>query len=212
MIVRVVGSKIDDRAYELLKKRAEEEGLSVSGLLRKIIYLYLGIEGREAEAHGRAEDFPVEQDASGENETEMLRKKMEELETKIRSLTKAIHDLTAQQEKQQVTTEQKTRRTMLDVIKDRKVQLLSEINPRNTTRFLDKAHKYGIVVLEGMKDVALVDPGFWKEFVNEWLNKIPYNPEKWQDLPQHVRKLADFMRTNALIYYDNRAGRWKMVR
>ena len=44
--MKVVSTKIPDNVYDMLKNRAEEEGISVSTLIKELIYGYLGIEGR----------------------------------------------------------------------------------------------------------------------------------------------------------------------
>ena len=112
-----------------------------------------------------------------------------------------------------ITSEsRKQRKTMLDVIRERKVQFLSEVRPRNPDRFLAKAKEYGIEVIEGNKDIALADPGFYKVFMEKLHNLNTSNEEKIKKLlDQNEYKLFKFLMENGLIYYDRINSRWKPV-
>ena len=102
--------------------------------------------------------------------------------------------------------------TMLDVIRERKIQFLSEVRPRNPDRFLAKARDYGIEVIEGNKDIALADPGFYKVFMEKLHDLNTSNEEKIKKLlDQNEYKLFKFLMENGLIYYDRINSRWKPV-
>ena len=106
----------------------------------------------------------------------------------------------------------KERKTMLDVIHERKIQLLSEIKPRDSTRFVTKAQSYGIVVIEGAKDTALVEPEFYEEFKNILKEINTMNEEKIRkQLDDKMFKLFTFLRENGLIYFDATDNTWKFI-
>jgi len=106
----------------------------------------------------------------------------------------------------------KERKTMLDVIHERKIQLLSEIKPRDSTRFVAKAKSYGIVVIEGAKDTALVEPEFYEEFKNIIKEVKIMNEEKIKkQLDDKMFKLFTFLRENGLIYFDGTDNTWKFI-
>ena len=106
----------------------------------------------------------------------------------------------------------KERKTMLDVIHERKIQLLSEIKPRDSTRFVAKAQSYGIVVIEGAKDTALVEPEFYEEFKNILKEINTMNEEKIRkQLDDKMFKLFTFLRENGLIYFDATDNTWKFI-
>lgn len=107
-----------------------------------------------------------------------------------------------------VSSKVSRRRTMLDILRDVKVQLLSEVGPRDPDRFVARARSLGAVVIEGGKDVALVDPDFWA-FFKENLHNLPKRIEDVRDVA--LRKLAMFMREEGLIYYDAIKKRWLFV-
>jgi len=102
------------------------------------------------------------------------------------------------------------RKSIREVIGDLKVQLLSEVKPRNPSAFLRKAREEGVVIVEGAKgDVALVDPEFWAEF-KTLLKHLPYRLEEAEiELGGEEEKLFKFLRENALIYFDSKENRWK---
>jgi len=104
------------------------------------------------------------------------------------------------------------RKTMLDIIHERKIQLLSEIKPRDSTRFVTKAQSYGIVVIEGAKDTALVEPEFYEEFKNILKEINTMNEEKIRkQLDDKMFKLFTFLRENGLIYFDATDNTWKFI-
>jgi len=107
-----------------------------------------------------------------------------------------------------VSSKVSRRRTMLDILRDVKVQLLSEVGPRDPDRFVARARSLGAVVIEGGKDVALVDPDFWA-FFKENLHNLPKRIEDVRDVA--LRKLVTFMREEGLIYYDAIKKRWLFV-
>ena len=106
----------------------------------------------------------------------------------------------------------KERKTMLDIIHERKIQLLSEIKPRDSTRFVTKAQSYGIVVIEGAKDTALVEPEFYEKFSNILKEINTINEEKIKkQLDDKMFKLFTFLRENGLIYFDATDNTWKFI-
>ena len=95
---------------------------------------------------------------------------------------------------------------MLDIIAEKKVQLLSKVKPRDPETFLGKAERLGIVVLRGEKDAALVDPGFWEEFKEGILPHLPCDPGELGSISGSVGKLAEFLHDNSLIYCSRDNG------
>jgi len=101
-----------------------------------------------------------------------------------------------------VTTESsretyKRKPTIRDVIKSRKVQLLSELTLRNPDSFIEKAKREGVVVIEGTKDVAFVDPEYWEEFEKK-MSEIPREPRDPVE-----RKLIMFLSSNGIVFWEN---------
>ncbi len=98
--------------------------------------------------------------------------------------------------------------SMSEIVSERKVQVLSEINPRNPEAFIKRAEAEGIVVIRGARDTALVDRGFWEEFEKK-IPSLPKNIEEISD--SKVRKLAEFMINNGLMYYDAIKKMWVKI-
>ena len=95
-----------------------------------------------------------------------------------------------------------------EIVRRSGVQLLSEMNIRSPSAFVEAAEKAGVVVLSGAKDVAFVDPELWEQFKEE-LPKLPREPEV-EALNTKRRKLFEFLRDNALIVWSPE-GRWELV-
>jgi len=105
----------------------------------------------------------------------------------------------------------KKKTSIREIVRERKVQLLSEINPKNPEAFVRSAEKQGVIVIEGTRgDKALVDPEFYDEFTSR-LKYFPRNPEEEMDLTEDERKLFRFLKENALIFFDGNEGAWKTV-
>ena len=142
--------------------------------------------------------------------------KLDELHTSIASIHTSIAS-TVSSERTSVTSTHtssasiaRRKKSIREVIGDLKVQLLSEVKPRNPSAFLRKAREEGVVIIEGAKgDVALVDPKFWAEF-KTLLKHLPYRLEEAEiELGGEEEKLFKFLRENALIYFDSKENRWK---
>jgi len=142
--------------------------------------------------------------------------KLDELHTSIASIHTSIAS-TVSSERTSVTSTHtssasiaRRKKSIREVIGDLKVQLLSEVKPRNPSAFLRKAREEGVVIVEGAKgDVALVDPEFWAEF-KTLLKHLPYRLEEAEiELGGEEEKLFKFLRENALIYFDSKENRWK---
>jgi len=80
--MKVVATKIPDNVYDMLKNRAEEEGISVSTLIKELIYGYLGIEGKPKVYHS---SLP-----SGKHELEFNKQVMDKLNA-IERILDLIH-------------------------------------------------------------------------------------------------------------------------
>jgi len=76
--------------------------------------------------------------------------------------------------------------------------LVSELKPKHPKALIRMARASGVKVLEGFKDVALVDEEFYKDFV-EKLKRLPREP---RGLSEGEEKLLKFMRENGLVYLD----------
>jgi len=94
---------------------------------------------------------------------------------------------------------------LVEMVKSSKVLLVSELKPKYPKALIRMARASGLRVLEGFKDVALVDEEFYKGFV-EKLKKLPREP---RGLSESEEKLLKFMRENGLVYLDV-DGRWKL--
>jgi len=79
--MRTVGTKIPDNIYEELKKRASSEGLSISGLLRRLIYEYVGMP-----EVNRVVNLEVNRDLPTREEFEELKRKVDELERELKRI------------------------------------------------------------------------------------------------------------------------------
>lgn len=92
-----------------------------------------------------------------------------------------------------------------EMVRDSKVLLLSELKAENPKELVRIAKSAGIKVLEGVKDVALVDSDFYKTFI-EKLKKLSRDV---RGLTKAEEKLLNFMRENGLVYLDV-DGRWRL--
>ena len=81
--MRVVATKVPEEVYGELRRRAESEGVSVSELLRRLIYEHLGVEGKPSVNHGKPLRVEVEE----------LRRRVEELEGEVARLRKAVYSV-----------------------------------------------------------------------------------------------------------------------
>jgi len=79
--MRTVGTKIPDNVYEELKKRASSEGLSISGLLRRLIYEYIG----NSEVNHKV-NLEVNRDLPTREEFEELKRRVDELERELKRI------------------------------------------------------------------------------------------------------------------------------
>jgi len=110
------------------------------------------------------------------------------------------------------SSRKKKRVTMLDVIRERKIQFLSEVNPRDPDKFISRAHDLGIVVLEGSRDVAFVDPSFYSGFLDRLRTVSTSNEEVVKkELGGDYYRLFVFLRENGLIYFDASEHSWKLI-
>jgi hypothetical protein len=94
---------------------------------------------------------------------------------------------------------------LAEMVRSFKVLLVSELKPKYPKALIKVARASGVRVLEGLKDIALVDEGFYKDFV-EKLKRLPREP---RGLSESEEKLLRFMRENGLAYLDV-DGRWKL--
>ena len=76
--MKTVRTKVTSKAYELLKKRAEEQNLSVAALVRNLIYNYIGIEG--------GQKVDLSPTYATREELEEIKKRLEALEKEIRRM------------------------------------------------------------------------------------------------------------------------------
>lgn len=94
---------------------------------------------------------------------------------------------------------------LAETVRSSKVLLVSELKPKHPKALIRMARASGVRILEGFKDVALVDEEFYKDFV-EKLKRLPREP---RGLSEGEEKLLKFMRENGLVYLDV-DGRWKL--
>jgi len=102
--------------------------------------------------------------------------------------------------------ESKAAAKVCEAVKMAKVLLLSELKPKNPKALVNLAKSGGVKVIEGVRDVALVDGDFYAQFI-EKLKKLPREP---RGLTESEEKLLKFMRENGLVYLDVE-GRWKLT-
>lgn len=102
--------------------------------------------------------------------------------------------------------ESKAAAKISEAVKTAKVIMLSELKPKNPKALINLAKSKGVKVIEGVKDVALVDNDFYIQFI-EKLKKLPREP---RGLTESEEKLLKFMRENGLIYLDVE-GRWRLT-
>ena len=94
---------------------------------------------------------------------------------------------------------------LAEMVRSSKVLLVSELKPKYPKALIRMAKAGGVRVLEGFKDAALVDEGFYRGFV-EKLKRLPREPK---GLGESEEKLLKFMRENGLVYLDA-DGRWRL--
>jgi len=87
---------------------------------------------------------------------------------------------------------------LAETVRSSKVFLVSELKSKYPKALIRMARASGVKVLEGFKDVALVDEEFYKDFV-EKLKRLPREP---RGLSESEKKLLKFMRENGLVYLD----------
>jgi len=102
--------------------------------------------------------------------------------------------------------EAKAAAKIAEAVKAAKVILLSELKPKNPKALVSLAKSGGVKVVEGVKDVALVDEEFYNQFI-EKLKKLPREPK---GLTESEEKLLKFMRENGLVYLDVE-GHWRLT-
>jgi len=79
--MRTVGTKIPDNVYEELKKKALSEGLTISGLLRRLIYEFIG----NSEVNHKV-NLEVNRDLPTREEFEELKRRVDELERELKRI------------------------------------------------------------------------------------------------------------------------------
>ncbi|MEM0317531.1 MAG: hypothetical protein QXZ45_02765 [Candidatus Nezhaarchaeales archaeon] len=92
-----------------------------------------------------------------------------------------------------------------EMVKSSKVLFLSELKPKNPKEYVRIAKSAGVKVLEGVKDVVLVESDFYKTF----LEKLKRLSREVKGLSETEEKLLKFMRENGLVYLDV-DGHWKL--
>ncbi|MHC1628572.1 MAG: hypothetical protein ACXQTI_07070 [Candidatus Nezhaarchaeales archaeon] len=102
--------------------------------------------------------------------------------------------------------ESKVTARISEAVKAAKVIMLSELKPRNPRVLINLARSGGVKVIEGSRDIALVDGEFYDQFI-EKLKSLPREP---RGLTESEEKLLKFMRENGLVYLDVE-GRWRLT-
>ncbi|MEM2214906.1 MAG: hypothetical protein QXQ20_06510 [Candidatus Nezhaarchaeales archaeon] len=92
-----------------------------------------------------------------------------------------------------------------EMVKSSKVLFLSELKPKNPKEYVRIAKSAGVKVLEGVKDVVLVESDFYKTF----LEKLKKLSREVKGLRGAEEKLLKFMQENGLVYLDVN-GHWKL--
>ena len=194
--------RIDSELNSLLEERAKELGISKTSLVERIISEYFG-----DKTHEEAPTPPVLEQRLHELEVrlDVVSRRISEIENKLTSVLKDIEKMKEKTPTQEQPSEyrsgyyggKRTKPTIRDVIRSRKVQLLSELTLRNPDSFIEKAKREGVVVIEGTKDVAFVDPEYWKEF-EERMDRIPREPRDPVE-----RKLITFLSSNGIVFWEN---------
>ena len=100
------------------------------------------------------------------------------------------------------------RKTVMDVIREVKVQLFNEIPLDRRDVIIKAAERAGAKVIKGERNGIIVDPDFFYDFVIEKLPKLPGKPEFTDEAE---RKLFEFLSNEALIYFDANDKKWKTV-
>lgn len=172
--------RIDSELNSLLEERAKELGVSKTTLVERIISEYFG-----SKVHEEVPIPPALEQRIRELEVsvDMIRRRISEIESKLSSTLRDIEEMKEKAPPQAQPSEyrsgqyggRRTKPTIRDVIRAKKVQLLSELSLRNPDSFIEKARREGVVVIEGTKDVAFVDPDYWEEFEKR-MGEIPRDP------------------------------------
>lgn len=140
-------------------------------------------------------------------EVAYLKDKVAELEDRLNRLEESLRP--AQQTPK--PQEQKKRKTIREIIAEHKLERLSDLNVKNPEKFIEKARAEGVVVLEGVKDTALVDPDFFEDFKRK-IEELNTNDESnlVEKLGGDGIRLLNFMRENGLIYFDTEQ-KWRFL-
>jgi len=161
-------------------------------------------------------------------ELEYLRDRIDELSGRIAELESRISAVESQLQElqaikgQQAVEDSKKRVNLLakkssisDIVRERKVELVSELNLKNPGKFIERARDEGIVVLEGFsydgsQDTALIDPEFWEEF-KEKIQQLNSQDEGKiaEALGAEGFKLFRFLQRSGMLYYGT-DGKWHL--
>ncbi|RLF12873.1 MAG: hypothetical protein DRJ62_01450 [Thermoprotei archaeon] len=200
--------------YEKLRREALERGLTVEAYLKTLLERLVGGEGlkRGGEARGlRAksripdgfyEAFKRWWRARGQVSFEEFVEQAVKEGYSVGDVYTWSYRLWTKFEEQ----EEKSALKLLERVKASKILMLSELKPRNPKLLVELAKSAGVEVIEGARDLALVD----REFYESFLKRLSEVPRDMKGLSLPEEKLLKFLWENGLVYLDVE-GRWRLT-
>jgi len=206
---RYVNVTVRREVYEALREAASREGVSVPELIARLV------EGRERCFFCRSLVGVGRREVAPGEELPLC----EECYGKLSSIVRRAVDVLGGPSKSLLGSPSKSSPVppsngggrlswVADKVRRRKVVLLSELKLTKASpgEVIEAVEGAGHVALDGARgDVALVDKEFWEEFKAR-LPQLPRSPV----LDGAEAKLFNFLKENALIYYDSSEG-WKLT-
>ena len=116
----------------------------------------------------------------------------------------------------QKINDKKTKKTAIDIIRERGFLVESKMNLRNADAFFSKLEREGAKIIETDNDGRVViDNNFYENFMKE-LGKIEYADEKkiieiLNKTDKRFAEIFKILRSNAVIYFDVNEKKWKEV-
>jgi len=149
--MRFVGVKFPSGLYEELVKRAREEGVALSELVRKAVEAYLGVSAKPSEAQTSATGFQelASRVAALEQELAALKKQVEQLVERLSQCNLQSSN----------ATPSRTRRTAMDILREQRFIIESEVQHlRNRDAFFRRLEAEGTIILETNKGRVAMPP------------------------------------------------------
>ena len=223
--MRCVGAKLPDTLYEEVVRRAGEEGVTVSELVRRAVESYLGVPPTSVRPQPPPADL---QDLVGK--VSELAEVVDKLASGLHQLAERVAEVERRLPAQQAGSAEgpssgssatansgsasaKPRRTAMDILREQRFILEPEASHlKNRDAFFGKLRSGGAVVIETAKGRVAVLPEVWEDFRSR-LSRVGTSREDAVKgtLGGELFKLFKFLREAGEVYYDSTASSWRFV-